>query len=130
MLFTHVLIFGEFLYFYITLFRLHFGRDVIKPHLKGWVIAASVSDREDYLSQLYVYGRNISYVTPRQKALLGDSKFDFFEPSRVHVAMGYENNLGHLIYGSDAWPPLAKASGLTMSPPNDPLSLYVASSES
>lgn len=47
----------------------------------------------------------------------------------MHVAMGYENNLGHLIYGSDAWLALATASGLPIAPPHDPLSVYVANSE-
>ncbi|KZP14198.1 hypothetical protein FIBSPDRAFT_959913 [Athelia psychrophila] len=97
--------------------------NIIRRNLHGWLIAASVKDRLRYLREFYVYGKDISYVTPRQKVLLG-SEWDLFEPSHLHVAMGYKNNLGYLIYGTEAWPALAEAAGLSVGTPDDPLSLY------
>lgn len=92
------------------------------------MIAASVDDREKYLKEIYVYGKSISYVTIHQKLLLM-GKWDFFEPSHVYIAMGYDHNLGYLIYGTDAWLALAAASGLSVGLPDDPLSIYFANSK-
>lgn len=97
-------------------FFLHLGRHFLSHTSKSWMGYCSIHQWTKWLpaivSQSYVYRKSISYVTPRQKALLGKDSQGWFFWTITCASMEYENNLGHLIYRSHVLLPLAEVSGL------------------
>lgn len=128
-----------------------FDRKFVQPSVHDWVIAASVEQRLRYPDRLYVYGKDRVRMSSRQADLLAkyevsrsicyvfmififpkqNPKFNVFEPSLISRALKREDvNLGHLVFGHDAWGHLLVAAGINFKrTADDPLSRYFAKCE-
>ncbi|KAL7279787.1 hypothetical protein ACG7TL_002584 [Trametes sanguinea] len=106
----------------------------MKRFFHGFKIAVERSDRLLYSKHLKVYGKEWTWVTARQGALLnaaisaeknqGGPIYDVFEPSLVAASLAMEHgNLGHLIFGAQEWASLQRLWGLHVAEPQDALTM-------
>ncbi|KAK7000898.1 hypothetical protein R3P38DRAFT_3053515 [Favolaschia claudopus] len=111
--------------------------ELLRPALHDGYLAPTKQQRLKYLDWLHVYAKDRTRLPERMASLVDEYKakiwirdenmtlYDVFEPSLVSVGLQLPHNLGHLVFGREAW----IAMGGTLSDESDPLTVLYADEE-
>ncbi|KAJ8462920.1 hypothetical protein ONZ51_g10587 [Trametes cubensis] len=119
---------------------------LMEPCYHGYVLAPTTNQRMRYVRWLYVHAKKQVMVSERMKFMWNEYQnalrkmtqmaaspfaselycnidagfYDVFEPTYIRSALAKDRNLGHLVFGNEAWAALASRWGLSYSgPPMD-----------
>ncbi|KAK7019281.1 hypothetical protein R3P38DRAFT_2975923 [Favolaschia claudopus] len=119
--------------------------ELLRPALHDGYLAPTKQQRLKYLDWLHVYAKDRTRLPERMAFLVDEYKakivelsaedlwirdenttlYDVFEPSLVSVGLQLPHNLGHLVFGREAWIEM----GGTLSDESDPLTVLYADEE-
>ncbi|KAK6984303.1 hypothetical protein R3P38DRAFT_3269243 [Favolaschia claudopus] len=119
--------------------------ELLRPALHDGYLAPTKQQRLKYIDWLHVYAKDRTRLPERMAFLVDEYKtkiaelssqdlwirdenttlYDVFEPSLVSVGLQLPHNLGHLVFGREAWTEL----GGTLSTESDPLTALFTDEE-